>query len=86
MALTNDGKVWTWGDNSSGQIGDGTNTSRNNPTLVSGLDNVVAITAGFGHAGAIKSDGSIWVWGDNLFGQLGIGSTVNRLTPVKLLF
>jgi alpha-tubulin suppressor-like RCC1 family protein len=74
VALKSDGTVWTWGDNSFGQLGDGTTTLRTTPVQVSGLGNVLAIAAGVWHTVALKSDGSVWVWGDNNSGQLGNGT------------
>lgn len=84
LALDSDGKVWAWGDNSSGQLGDGTNTNSFVPVEVQGLTNVVKIAAGRAHSLALKSDGTIWAWGDNIFGQLGIGSNANQNAPVQI--
>ncbi|MDQ3917632.1 MAG: chitobiase/beta-hexosaminidase C-terminal domain-containing protein, partial [Acidobacteriota bacterium] len=60
LALKSDGTVWSWGDNSGGQLGDGTTTSRPTPAPVSSLSNVVAIDAIQGHGLAVKSDGTVW--------------------------
>jgi alpha-tubulin suppressor-like RCC1 family protein len=49
------------------------------------MDNVVAISAGWGHSLAVKTDGSLWAWGQNGFGQLGDGTTKNRSAPVKIM-
>ena len=76
--------MWSWGLNSSGQLGDGSTTQRTTPVAVSGLANVVAIAAGNTHSVALKSDGSVWAWGLNNVGQLGDGTSVNRLTPVPM--
>ena len=46
LALKQDGTVWAWGDNSSGQLGDGTTTHRTSPVQVPGLTGVSAIAAG----------------------------------------
>jgi len=75
--------VSSWGDNTNGQLGDGTTDGRDTPGDVKELDGVVAVEAGSGHVLAIREDGTVWGWGRNVFGQLGDGTTVNRTTPVQ---
>jgi len=41
--------VWTWGNNTYGQLGDGTNTDRNTPVQVDSISNVIAIAGGYWH-------------------------------------
>lgn len=65
MALKADGTVWAWGQNTSGQLGDGTYVGRATVAAVSGLGDVTAIAGGRLHALALKSDGTVWVWGDD---------------------
>ena len=61
FAIKADGTLWAWGDNSRGQLGDGTKTSRNQLVRVgSGYQDVAA---GWGFTIGLKSDGSIWAWG-----------------------
>ncbi len=84
IALKSDGRVWTWGENSSGQLGDGTTTDRYTPIRVSGISGVVAIAAGNWHTGALKSNGEVWAWGSNSSGQLGDGTTTRSAIPVRV--
>ena len=84
LAVKSDGSVWAWGDNTYGQLGDGSNTQRTAPVQVPGLSGVIAVAAGQFHSLAIKSDGSVWAWGDNTYGQLGDGSTTQRTTPTQI--
>jgi alpha-tubulin suppressor-like RCC1 family protein len=88
MALRDDGTVWTWGDNQQGKLGLGSVTLAfsSKPQKVTGLSSIVAISAGTGHALALKSDGTVWVWGQNFGGDLGIGTQdfVAHPTPVAL--
>lgn len=84
LALKSDGTVWAWGNNSYGQLGDGTTTNRTTPVQVVGLSDVVAIAAGAFHSLARKKDGTVWAWGLNDSGQLGDGTTTNRTTPVRV--
>ncbi|BEP15275.1 hypothetical protein acdb102_35860 [Acidothermaceae bacterium B102] len=85
-ALAADGTVWAWGNNASGELGDGSAVPyRSLPAVVPGLANVTALAGGAETAFALKGDGTLWAWGDNGLGQLGDGTTSNRATPVKTL-
>jgi alpha-tubulin suppressor-like RCC1 family protein/subtilisin family serine protease len=84
VALKNDGTVWAWGNNESGQLGDGTTITRWSPVQINNLTNVIAISAGFNFNTALKSDGTVWAWGNNDYGQLGDGTTNKRLSPVQV--
>src|SRR5205807_1178810 len=80
-----DGTMWGGGDNTYGDLGDGTTFTRNSPVQVSGLSGVTAIAAGLWHSLAVKSDGTVWAWGDNLYGEVGNSSTYNPFhTPVQV--
>jgi alpha-tubulin suppressor-like RCC1 family protein len=74
LALLGDGTVMAWGDNGSGQLGDGTTTSRTAPVKVHGLKGVVAISAGAQTSLALLSNGTAMAWGDGQSGELGDGS------------
>ena len=74
VAIKTDGTLWAWGNNSSGQLGDGTTFASSIPVQVSDPDpskQWIAVSAGAGHTAAIKTDGTLWAWGGNTYGQLG---------------
>jgi len=82
--LKNDGTVWAWGRNASGQLGDGTTTDHSTPVQVTGLTGINAIAAGRSHSLALKNDATLWAWGSNGSGQLGDGTTTERNIPVAV--
>ncbi|MBS4098800.1 MAG: hypothetical protein KGZ83_18415 [Sulfuricella sp.] len=82
-ALKRDGSVWTWGNNGSGQLGDGTRTNRSQPARIA-IANVTRLSVGSEFLFAELSDGSVWAWGRNDLGELGDGTTANRLVPAPV--
>ena len=83
-ALRWPGVVVCWGDNTLGQLGNGTFSSSPTAVQTTSLDNVKAIAAGGFHTCALRSDGTVWCWGDNSDGDLGVGSAaITFSSPVK---
>jgi alpha-tubulin suppressor-like RCC1 family protein len=74
--------VRCWGDNTWGELGNGTTTDTVIPVKVSSLSNVMAVASGATHVCALIHNGGAWCWGENDKGQLGDGTTTNRSTPV----
>lgn len=73
MALDASGRVWTWGHNLYGQLGDSTSRNSKTPVLVN-LHNETARLVGAAHEGcfAVTKEGHVWAWGDNEASGLGI--------------
>ena len=70
-----------WGNNNSGQIGDGTTTARTRPVVPRNLPAVTQIVAGQWNTCARLTDGTARCWGSNIDGQLGDGARSIRSTP-----
>src|SRR6185369_5702908 len=84
VARRSNGTLWTWGDNSRGQLGDNTVTSRPGPAKVGAASNWVAQSAGWSHTVALQAGGTLWAWGNNSKGQLGNGTTADQKTPTRI--
>ena len=85
-ALLSSGGVKCWGDNSHGQLGDGTTITSTTPKAISTLTaGVTQLAAGEMHTCALLSTGGVKCWGYNYFGQLGDGTTASKNIPTDLL-
>ena len=82
-ALAQDGRVLMWGENSGGQLGDGTTQNRRqlDPVAVQGLPAICEVFAIQASVLARGADGSLWTWGG---GYLGLGNTTQSSVPVRL--
>ncbi|MEX2236755.1 MAG: hypothetical protein WEB00_04355 [Dehalococcoidia bacterium] len=88
LALMDGGSMMAWGNDISGQLGDGgSNTDQPQPVPVSDITDAVAISAGDGHSLALLTNGEVRAWGDDLFGQLGNSSAFDddEDTPVAVV-
>lgn len=86
LAVDSSGKVWAWGYNGYGQLGNNTTTQSNNPVQVkSDLKGVIDIAAGQYHSVALRVDGTVWTWGRNNSYQLGDNTNTTRVVPVQML-
>jgi alpha-tubulin suppressor-like RCC1 family protein len=87
-ARKSDGKVWCWGSNANGELGNGTTSGQSchngtpcqpSPAEVTVLGtSAVELAAGYNHICARKNDGTLWCWGNNANGQLGDGTTTGQ--------
>ncbi|MCL1900811.1 MAG: hypothetical protein FWG51_00240, partial [Firmicutes bacterium] len=84
LAIDSDGGLWAFGQNSYGQLGDGTVKGKNTPIKIKDGTVFTDISAGYAYSLAIDSDGGAWAFGRNDVGQLGDGTFEWEMTPVKI--
>ena len=85
ISLRTDGKVFTWGDNTYGQLGNGTVKTSDEPVEVTFPEGTIItqIAAGENHNVALDSNGNVWTWGRNNNYQIG-NTRANQYTPYKV--
>jgi alpha-tubulin suppressor-like RCC1 family protein len=76
--------AYCWGDNTYGQLGNGSTTNSSTPVAVAGGLGLSQISVGDFTVCGLVSGGIAYCWGDNTYGQLGNGSTTNSSTPVAV--
>lgn len=83
MALTVDGKVFSWGEGDDGKLGHGNRMTLNRPRLIEALKakRIRDISCGSSHSAAITSCGELYLWGLGEYGRLGHGDNVTQLRP-----
>src|SRR5690349_5616181 len=86
VALTTAGRVYGWGANDFGQIGDGSDKRRIRPVVTTKLGGVkvTALREGGTFTVALTSTGRVLAWGHNSVGQLGDGTTTDSRAPVRV--
>lgn len=82
VALRTDGSLWAWGNNSFGQLGNGTKELTNNPQPIATNATWLAVSAGQEHNLAIQAGGALWAWGAGTDGVLGNGAMTNSTRPL----
>ena len=92
-AITENGELYVWGDNSDGQLGIGNTDNQTKPIKVTGITGKIKELGTYTVSGlsiygssiyAITEDGSLYAWGNNYFSNLGLGDRVDRNTPTKV--
>ncbi|WIO46240.1 Fibronectin type-III domain-containing protein [Candidatus Southlakia epibionticum] len=90
LALADDGTVYAWGYNPTGQLGNGATVDSRTPVAVKATGtpmagkNIIKIAAGVHNSLALASDGTVYTWGRGEFGQLGNGTTTDSNIPVAV--
>ena len=86
IGIRKNGTLWAWGDNGSGQLGDGTTVDKCSPIQIGSSCDWRSTDGEFGISFAIKTDGTLWAWGLSPSGALGDGTTVTKSTPIQVGF
>lgn len=85
MVVTREGKVYSWGIGSSGQLGHGNKRGYVTPKLIENLENIKRVECGYCHALFLQINGSLFTCGSNERGSTGVGSDEGyHLSPIRL--
>lgn len=79
-----DGKLYGWGNNAGGWVGDGTNVGKSSPVLIMPGERFIDCSHAT-NAAALTVDGDVYTWGSNLLGGLGDGTLVDKSSPVAVI-
>ena len=79
-----DGRLFGWGNNNKGQIGDSTVVVRSSPVQVGSDTTWKQVSGSYNGAIATKTDGTLWQWGFNSNGQLGQNNTTDYSSPKQV--
>lgn len=83
FAIKTNGTLWSWGENSAGQLGIGNKQAQTLPVQVGTDTDWKQVAAGVSSVLALKTDGSLWGWGLNMNGEL-FGYEGRQSSPVRL--
>ena len=86
LALSFNGSVYSFGEGTSGQLGQNNLLTLLYPQLIPGLYNISMISTGLGFSVVLRNDNILFSFGQNTYGQLGIGSLVPKKTPTQVSF
>ncbi len=84
LAVASNGTLWAWGDNSDGELGDGTTTNQLSPEQIGTGTDWSQVSGGDLSTVALQNNGTLWAWGNNSDGELGDGTTTNESSPEQI--
>jgi alpha-tubulin suppressor-like RCC1 family protein len=85
LAVCTNGIPMSWGDNTYGQLGDGTTVQKNAPIQLNNTTDIAQIAGGYYHSLLLKNNGTVWACGVNNNGELGDGTNIDKSNPVQVL-
>lgn len=89
-AISSLGRIFTWGYNYYGQLGNGTNTGRMFPDDITSYFNlsegetIMHLSLGSDHSSTVTTNGRLFTWGRNYYGGVGDGTMTDRLLPTDI--
>ena len=84
VAVKTDQTMWSWGDNSYGQLGLNNTTNYSSPKQIGGIDGWLTVRTTVNSCLAIKTNGTMWSWGRGASGQSGLGNTTSYSSPKQV--
>ncbi|WP_412476623.1 T9SS type A sorting domain-containing protein [Flavobacterium sp. TBRC 19031] len=84
IAISQDGTLWAWGENSLGQLGDGTIVDKTTPVQISTDNTWMFVSVSDRHSMAIKANRTLWAWGNDNYQALGNGTSNDSNVPVQI--
>ena len=81
LCLDMNGLVYAFGSGYDGQLGLGDNTSKNTPTVIPNLNNIIQMSCSFSYTLVLDAYGQVYGFGGNHHGQLGLGDEISKNTP-----
>jgi alpha-tubulin suppressor-like RCC1 family protein len=84
LALTESGRVYSWGWNDFGQLGYGNQVDANSPKPIKINTKIDKISSGYDYSLLLSCDKDIYSFGCNFVHQLGIKEKDNQLTPIRI--
>jgi len=84
VAIQSPGTLWSWGNNTQGQLGLSDTTNRSSPVQIGSSSLWTQVACGPYFTTALQTPGTLWAWGNNSFGQLGTSNQVNISSPVQV--
>ena len=83
-AVTTSGVGYCWGDNTTGQLGNGSNAMTGVPLRIAGGLSLASVHTGFGYSCGLTRQGAAYCWGSNYAGKLGTGRAADSPVPVPV--
>lgn len=86
-AVTTDGKLYMWGYNGHGELGNGDTYGKREPVRILENEKIkkVCLSQRNGYSAAVTESGQLYLWGANFYGQLGNATTAYQTEPVRVL-
>lgn len=86
VGLRSNGTLWSWGQGTTGKLGDNTTVTKSSPvSVVGGFTDWCQVSVGYDHTLAVRRNGTAWGWGRGQYGTLGNNSSSAQSSPVSVV-